>query len=166
MNSPSSYLLNVDEVNSTTSSSPALRSMITNMSKLHADINITRTTCGDRNSRWWESTLITLRNINFGMRISNYCQVSSFVPARALDRWVSGRSLAKIVEQRAIKKLGSNIFIVGKLCKKCTCKIGDFKIAKHVYMLNTITYNIFRLFTCKIPSPYNLFCKINNPPNK
>jgi hypothetical protein len=39
----------------------------------------------------------------------------------------------KIVEQRAIKKK-SNIFIVGKFCKKSTCKIGDFKIVKHVYM--------------------------------
>jgi hypothetical protein len=45
----------------------------------------------------------------------------------------SGNSLAKIVEQRAVKRR-PNIFIVGKFCKKCTCKIGDFKIMKHVYM--------------------------------
>lgn len=32
--------------------------MFTNMSKLHADINITRTTRGDRISSWWESTLL------------------------------------------------------------------------------------------------------------
>jgi hypothetical protein len=43
------------------------------------------------------------------------------------DHW------AKIVGQCAIK-IGSNIFIVGKFCKKITCKIGDFKIVKHVYM--------------------------------
>jgi hypothetical protein len=43
------------------------------------------------------------------------------------DHW------AKIVEQRAIK-IGSNIFIVGKFCKNITCKRGDFKIVKHVYM--------------------------------
>jgi hypothetical protein len=35
---------------------------------------------------------------------------------------VSGRSLAKIVEQRAIK-IGSNVFIVGKFKKKYTCRI-------------------------------------------
>ena len=35
--------------------------------------------------------------------------------------------------------MGSNIFIVDKFCKKCTYKITDFKIVKHVYMLNTIT---------------------------
>jgi hypothetical protein len=32
------------------------------------------------------------------------------------------------------KKIGSKIFIVGKFCKKCTCKIGRFKIKKHVYI--------------------------------
>jgi hypothetical protein len=32
------------------------------------------------------------------------------------------------------KKIGSNIFIVDKFCKKFTCKIRDFKIMKHVYM--------------------------------
>ena len=32
------------------------------------------------------------------------------------------------------KKQGPNMFIVGKFCKKCTCKIGDFKIVKQVYM--------------------------------
>ena len=36
-------------------------------------------------------------------------------------------------KQRAIKK-GSNIFIVDKFCKKCTCNIMDFIIMKHVYM--------------------------------
>ena len=45
----------------------------------------------------------------------------------------SGSSLAKIVEQRTIKKR-SNIFIVDKFYKKSTSKIGDFKIMKHVYM--------------------------------
>ena len=42
-----------------------------------------------------------------------------------------GGSLAKILEQREIR---SNLFIVDKICKKRTCKIGDFKIMKHVYM--------------------------------
>ena len=46
----------------------------------------------------------------------------------------SRSSLAKIVEQRAIKKIGSNLFIVDNFCEKCTCKIGDFKIVEHVYM--------------------------------
>jgi hypothetical protein len=32
------------------------------------------------------------------------------------------------------KKIGSNIFIVGKKKFKCTYKIGDLKIVKHVYM--------------------------------
>jgi hypothetical protein len=32
------------------------------------------------------------------------------------------------------KKIVSNIFIIGKFCKKCKCKIGDLKIVKHVYM--------------------------------
>ena len=50
---------------------------------------------------------------------------------RELD--TSGSSLVEIIEQRTIKK-GSNIFIVDKFCRKCTCKIGDFKMVKHVYM--------------------------------
>ena len=40
----------------------------------------------------------------------------------------------KFWKQRAIKKIESNIFIAYKFCKKCTCKIGDFKTVKHVYM--------------------------------
>ena len=43
-------------------------------------------------------------------------------------------SLAKFLEQYVIKKIGSNIFIVDKFCKKCTCKIRDFKTVKQVYM--------------------------------
>ena len=44
------------------------------------------------------------------------------------------------------------MFIVDKFCKKRTHNIGGFKITKHVYMLNTITYNgLFNLVnTCKI----------------
>ena len=47
--------------------------------------------------------------------------------------YTSGGTLANFLEQRAIKT-GSNIFIVDKFCKNCTCKIGDSKIMKHVYL--------------------------------
>jgi hypothetical protein len=77
-----------------------------------------------------------------------------------------GRSVGENRRTTCDKKIGSNIFIVGKFVKKLHVKIGDLKIVKHVHMSNTITYNIFMFFTCKIPSPYNLFCKVNNPPNK
>jgi hypothetical protein len=42
---------------------------------------------------------------------------------------ISGGALAKILETTC-----HNIFTVHKFCKKCTCKIGDFKIMKHVDM--------------------------------
>jgi hypothetical protein len=45
-----------------------------------------------------------------------------------------GRSLGENRRTTCNKKIRSNIFIVGKFCKKFTCKIGDFKIVKHVYM--------------------------------
>jgi hypothetical protein len=47
---------------------------------------------------------------------------------------ISGRSLGENRRTTCNKKIGSNIFIIGKFCKKFTCKIGDFKIVKHVYM--------------------------------
>ncbi len=45
-----------------------------------------------------------------------------------------GGALAKNLETTCDKKIGSNIFIVDKFCKKCTCNIGDFKIMQYVYM--------------------------------
>jgi hypothetical protein len=44
------------------------------------------------------------------------------------------RSLGENRRTTCDKKIGSNIFIVGKFCKTFTCKIRDFKIVKHVYM--------------------------------
>ena len=44
------------------------------------------------------------------------------------------RSLGENRRTTCDKKIGSNIFIVGKFCNKFTCKIGEFKIVKHVYM--------------------------------
>ena len=46
----------------------------------------------------------------------------------------TGMSLAKIVETMCDKKIRSNIFIVGKFCKKCTYNIGGSKIVIYVYM--------------------------------
>jgi hypothetical protein len=79
----------------------------------------------------------SVRNLPFILKFCSKCvwiNARSYIGVRGGRVGVcSGRSLAKIVEQRAIK-IGSNIFIVGKFCKKCTCKIGDFKIIKHFYM--------------------------------
>ena len=52
-------------------------------------------------------------------------------------------ALAKVLETTCDWKIGFNIFILDKFCRKCTCNIGDFKIMKHVYMLNTITLSSF-----------------------
>jgi len=66
------------------------------------------------------------------------------------DAW--GGALAKIVETTCDKKIGSNIFIIDKFCKKRIYNVRGFKIVKNDYMYNTITYNgIFYLVsTCKM----------------
>jgi len=46
----------------------------------------------------------------------------------------SGRSLGENRRTTCDQKIGSNTFIIDKFCKKITCKIGDFKIVKHVYI--------------------------------
>jgi hypothetical protein len=51
-----------------------------------------------------------------------------------IDKLSLGEITGKFFRTTCDKKIGSNIFIVDKFCKKCTCKIGDFKIVKHVYM--------------------------------
>jgi hypothetical protein len=50
------------------------------------------------------------------------------------EQFCSGGFTGKNRRTTCNKKIGSNIFIVGKFGKKYTYKIGDSKIMKHVYM--------------------------------
>ena len=83
---------------------------------------------------------VRFHNLHWGVIVKNMLPIGWLLGDSPLSKttiliqgFVSGGSLAKIVEQRAIKNM-SRIFIIDKFCKKCTCKLRDFKIVKHVYM--------------------------------